>query len=66
MTQNLDLTDASNWLLNHGPGDNIGDAEGALVGLPDGAIDGIHEGMEVGDNDGTATRFELGSSEGPR
>jgi hypothetical protein len=30
-----------------------------------GAIDGLDEGVEVGDTDGYANGFELGSSEGP-
>mgnify|MGYP000414779634 CR=1 FL=1 len=45
-TEDLELGSAE------GLGNSVDDPEGILLGLPDGAIDRVDEGMEVGDADG--------------
>jgi hypothetical protein len=50
---------------NNNAGESVGTAEGTPLGLPDGAIDRVHEGTEVGDTHGPVHKFEVGFTEGP-
>jgi hypothetical protein len=48
-----------------GRGDAVGDAEETWLGLSDRKIDGVDEGLEVGDADDSSDGFELGSADAP-